>query len=98
MTPLDPATPLGAQFQESIAADATIQALALPPAADVSKAAGNLRKLLATAQFAPIETEYANLKGPKKWHRLFGGPNDLRSPRPSCGQGGPVRLSLSVLV
>lgn len=75
---VDPATSLGAQFQKSIAADVTIQSLALPPGADFSKAAGKLRNLLATPQFAPIEEEYSNLKGPKKWHRLFGGPYDLR--------------------
>ena len=74
---LDPATPLGAKFQKSIAADVTIQALALPPAADVSKAAANLRNLLATPQFVPIEEEFATLKKPK-WHRLFDGPTDLR--------------------
>ena len=52
--------------------------IALPPQAEVSQAIGNLQDLLAKPQLAAIDQDFMQLRGRRKWYRLYGGPNNIR--------------------
>ena len=75
---LDPSTPRGQEFQRALSQDKTIQTIPVLAQPGVSQAMANLQCLLAKPQFAAIEKEFAQLKGQKVWHRLYGGPGNIR--------------------
>ena len=75
---LDPNTAKGQEFQQSINLDDTAKTLQLPPQTDVSNAIKNLQSLLAKPQLHTLNQDFLNLRGAKKWYRLYGGPENVR--------------------
>ena len=75
---LDPSTPRGQEFQQALSQDKTLNTIALPPQADVSQALANLQGLLAKPQLAAMDQDFMQLRGQRKWYRLYGGPNNTR--------------------
>ena len=59
--------------------DKAVNTISLPPQADVGQAIANLQNLLAKPQLAAINLDYKKLRGTTKhWHRLNGGPVNIR--------------------
>jgi hypothetical protein len=75
---LDPNTARGQDFQQSISLDDTVRTLQLPSQADINNAIQNLQNLLAKPQLQVLNQDFLNLRGAKKWHRLYGGPDNIR--------------------
>lgn len=75
---LDPTIEKGKEYQEALRLDKSVQNLELPPTQDIGRSIDNLRNLLASPQLQVISQEYTSQKQ-KRWYRLCGGPNDLRT-------------------
>jgi hypothetical protein len=75
---LDPSTSRGQESRRALNQDKTLKRIPALPQDTVSQAIGNLHNLLAKPQLAVIDRDLAQLGWPKKWYRLYGGPNTIR--------------------
>lgn len=92
----DPATPQGKGFTQAIANDKVLNQINLPPEADPSSAADDMRQLLAKPQYQVAEAEYQRrkkrLKRVPQWFSLFGGPSNLRDLAISLRRGAEYEI------
>ena len=92
----DPATPQGKSFTQAIANDKVLNHINLPPEADPSAAADNMRQLLAKPQYQVAEAEYQQRKKRMKrlpqWFSLFGGSSNLRDLAISLRRGAEYEI------
>jgi len=84
---LDPSTSRGQEFQRALNQDKIVKTIAVPPQASVSQAIANLQDLLAKPQLAAIDEDFTQLRGQRKWYRLYGGPNNIRELARRVGRG-----------
>lgn len=92
----DPATPQGKSFAQTIANDRVLNQIDLPPEADPSAAADNMRQLLAKPQYQVAEADYQQRKKRMnrvpQWFSLFGGPSNLRDLAISLRRGAEYEI------
>lgn len=94
---VDPNTPRGKRFAAILSKDKVMKQLNLPPAADPSGAADNMRQLLAKRQYQPAAAEYQARKKKGKgripqWFSLFGGPSNLADLALTLGSGAEYEI------
>jgi hypothetical protein len=75
---LDQSTTRGKEFQRALKQDKTVREIPILSHTRVSQAVANLQDLLAKPQLAVIDRDFGQLAWPKRWHRLYGGPNNIR--------------------
>jgi hypothetical protein len=84
---LDPSTSRGQEFRQALNQDNTVKTIAIPLQPSVKQAIGNLQDLLAKPQLAAIHLELTQLKGQRKWYRLYAGPDNIRELAHHVGRG-----------
>jgi hypothetical protein len=78
----DPTTPAGQDFRKSLHGDLCEDVFNRLPIVNYPKLIDNLKKMLETPTFQPVEAEWQKLKkerkGEPEWFSLFGGPQNVR--------------------
>ena len=84
---IDQSSTTGQEYHRTLSQDKTVQTIPVLAQEQVSQAIASFQDLLAKAQFAGIDKEYAQLRGQKAWYRLNGGPANIRELAHSVQRG-----------